>query len=137
MTDLEVARATRPSASVNTLTIAAIETAAGERPYGWYTGRFSPNTRRLVAEEGGYTPLADDRKVFRAIPDEIKKHIDLNSGNDRGRIYRIVRESGPLSPLSGAPPSHQPPQLPSAPSSGGMPCETVWRRRSSAGEIGR
>ena len=29
-----------------------------------------------------------------SIPDEIKKHIDLNSGNDRGRIYRIVPESG-------------------------------------------
>jgi len=27
-----------------------------------------------------------------SIPDEIKKHIDLNSGNDRGRIYRIVPE---------------------------------------------
>ena len=25
-----------------------------------------------------------------SIPDEIKKHIDLNNGNDRGRIYRIV-----------------------------------------------
>ena len=29
-----------------------------------------------------------------SIPDEIKKHIDLNSGNDRGRIYRIVPEKG-------------------------------------------
>ena len=29
-----------------------------------------------------------------SIPDEIKKHIDLNSGNDRGRIYRIVPERG-------------------------------------------
>ncbi len=28
-----------------------------------------------------------------SIPDEIKKHIDLNNGNDRGRIYRIVPES--------------------------------------------
>jgi len=27
-----------------------------------------------------------------SIPDEIKKHIDLNKGNDRGRIYRIVPE---------------------------------------------
>ncbi len=27
-----------------------------------------------------------------SIPDEIKKHIDLNNGNDRGRIYRIVPE---------------------------------------------
>ncbi len=25
-----------------------------------------------------------------SIPDEIKKHLDLNSGNDRGRIYRIA-----------------------------------------------
>jgi putative membrane-bound dehydrogenase-like protein len=29
-----------------------------------------------------------------SIPDEIKKHIDLNSGNDRGRIYRIVPDKG-------------------------------------------
>ncbi|UAA37415.1 TauD/TfdA family dioxygenase [Paraneptunicella aestuarii] len=28
---------------------------------------------QLVAEEGGYTPLADDRKVFAAIPEEIKE----------------------------------------------------------------
>jgi putative membrane-bound dehydrogenase-like protein len=28
-----------------------------------------------------------------SIPDEIKKHIDLNSGNDRGRIYRIVPDA--------------------------------------------
>ena len=26
----------------------------GERPLGWYTGRDSPNTRRLVADEGGF-----------------------------------------------------------------------------------
>ena len=29
-----------------------------------------------------------------SIPDEIKKYIDLNNGNDRGRIYRIVPEKG-------------------------------------------
>jgi putative membrane-bound dehydrogenase-like protein len=27
-----------------------------------------------------------------SIPDEIKKHLDLNSGNDRGRIYRLEPE---------------------------------------------
>ncbi len=32
----------------------------GERPRGWYTGRTSPNTRRLVAEHGGYLYDADD-----------------------------------------------------------------------------
>lgn len=29
-----------------------------------------------------------------SIPDEIKKHLDLNSGNDKGRIYRIAPEGG-------------------------------------------
>ena len=32
----------------------------GERPLGWYTGRTGPNTRRLVAEEGGFLYDADD-----------------------------------------------------------------------------
>jgi putative urate catabolism protein len=32
----------------------------GERPLGWYTGRTSPNTRRLVAEAGGFLYDADD-----------------------------------------------------------------------------
>ena len=31
----------------------------GSRPLGWYTGRMSPNTRRLVVEEGGFTYDAD------------------------------------------------------------------------------
>ena len=33
---------------------------AGDRPLGWYTGRTSPNTRRLVAEYGGFLYDADD-----------------------------------------------------------------------------
>ena len=32
----------------------------GERPLGWYTGRTSPNTRRLVVEDGGFEYDADD-----------------------------------------------------------------------------
>ncbi|MHA1151190.1 MAG: allantoinase PuuE [Alphaproteobacteria bacterium] len=32
----------------------------GERPLGWYTGRTSINTRRLVVEEGGFLYDADD-----------------------------------------------------------------------------
>ncbi|CAM3768986.1 allantoinase PuuE [Vibrio aquimaris] len=34
--------------------IRVIEQVTGTRPLGWYTGRTSPNTRRLVAEEGGF-----------------------------------------------------------------------------------
>ena len=40
--------------------VQAIETATGTRPLGWYTGRNSPNTRRLVVEEGGFLYDADD-----------------------------------------------------------------------------
>jgi putative urate catabolism protein len=40
--------------------IAAITSATGERPLGWYTGRSSPNTRTLVAEEGGFLYDSDD-----------------------------------------------------------------------------
>jgi putative urate catabolism protein len=32
----------------------------GERPLGWYTGRTSPNTRKLVVEDGGFFYDADD-----------------------------------------------------------------------------
>jgi putative urate catabolism protein len=32
----------------------------GERPLGWYTGRTSPNTRKLVVENGGFVYDADD-----------------------------------------------------------------------------
>ncbi len=32
----------------------AIERVTGVRPLGWYTGRDSPNTHRLVAEHGGF-----------------------------------------------------------------------------------
>jgi putative urate catabolism protein len=39
--------------------IAVIEKATGQRPLGWYTGRVGSNTRRLVAEEGGFLYDAD------------------------------------------------------------------------------
>ena len=34
--------------------IALLTECLGRRPLGWYTGRNSPNTRRLVMEEGGF-----------------------------------------------------------------------------------
>jgi putative urate catabolism protein len=36
------------------LAVDAIEKCCGGRPLGWYTGRDSPNTRRLVVDEGGF-----------------------------------------------------------------------------------
>ncbi len=34
--------------------MAIIQQLTGQRPRGWYTGRDSPNTRRLVADHGGF-----------------------------------------------------------------------------------
>jgi len=41
------------------LTIEVIERLCGRRPVGWYTGRVSPNTRRLLREEGGFLYSSD------------------------------------------------------------------------------
>lgn len=41
------------------LAVATIEALTGQRPLGWYTGRTSPRTQRLVAEEGGFLYDAD------------------------------------------------------------------------------
>jgi len=39
--------------------VASIRRLTGEAPEGWYTGRDSPNTRRLVVEHGGFVYDAD------------------------------------------------------------------------------
>ncbi|MNO61067.1 Peptidoglycan deacetylase [compost metagenome] len=41
------------------LTIDAIQRICGRRPLGWYTGRVSQNTRRLLREEGGFLYSSD------------------------------------------------------------------------------
>jgi allantoinase len=41
------------------LAVEAITQATGARPLGWYTGRDSPNTRRLVADFGGFVYDSD------------------------------------------------------------------------------
>jgi allantoinase len=40
-------------------TVEIIEKVCGKRPVGWYTGRASLNTRRLVHEEGGFLYTSD------------------------------------------------------------------------------
>jgi putative urate catabolism protein len=40
--------------------IEIIKEITGQRPLGWYTGRTSPNTGKLVAQEGGFLYDADD-----------------------------------------------------------------------------
>ncbi|HOI51555.1 MAG TPA: polysaccharide deacetylase family protein, partial [Azonexus sp.] len=41
------------------LALEVIEQMTGSRPLGWYTGRDSPNTRRLVADDGRLLYVCD------------------------------------------------------------------------------
>ena len=50
----------RSSASTCSARSRSIRELTGERPLGWYTGRTSPNTRKLVVEDGGFVYDADD-----------------------------------------------------------------------------
>lgn len=52
--------------------IETIERVAGERPVGWYTGRISDNTRRLVVEEGGFLYDSD------SYADELPYWVDVD-----------------------------------------------------------
>ncbi|MFI1286766.1 allantoinase PuuE [Streptomyces sp. NPDC020858] len=54
--------------------IATIERLVGRRPVGWYTGRTSPNTRRLVVEEGGFLYDSDDYS------DDLPFYVDTGGG---------------------------------------------------------
>jgi putative urate catabolism protein len=50
----------------------------GERPLGWYQGRTSPNTARIVAEEGGFVYDAD--AYSDDLPYYDRQHGDLRQG---------------------------------------------------------
>ena len=52
--------------------IEIIQQLTGERPQGWYTGRNSPNTRKLVMEEGGFLYDSD------AYDDDLPYWLDNN-----------------------------------------------------------
>ena len=59
--------------------IEAIERVCGVRPIGWYTGRTSENTRRLVVEEGGFLYDSD------SYADELPYWVDVG-----GRDHLVI-----------------------------------------------
>jgi allantoinase len=52
----------------------------GKRPIGWYTGRNSPNTRRLVMEEGGFLYDSD------TYDDDLPYWVDESESNNKHLI---------------------------------------------------
>ena len=63
----------------------AVHTAiTGSRPLGWYLGRCSPNTRQLVAEEGGFSYDAD------SYADELPYWDHTHAARRSGRPQLIV-----------------------------------------------
>lgn len=61
------------------LAVESLTRITGTRPLGWYTGRVSPNTRRLVVEEGGFLYDAD------AYNDDLPYWTDIE-----GRAHLVV-----------------------------------------------
>jgi len=63
--------------------VAMLREVTGTAPLGWYTGRDSPNTRRLVVEHGGFLydsdSYADDLPYWTEVSDgrsgQLKKHL--------------------------------------------------------------
>ncbi|HAF42708.1 MAG TPA: allantoinase PuuE [Sphingobium sp.] len=85
------------------------ERLTGTRPLGWYQGRTSPNTARLVAEEGGFLYDADsyaddlpyyDRRHGRVqliVPYSLDandmKIVALNGFTEGEQFYRYLRDT--------------------------------------------
>jgi putative urate catabolism protein len=89
--------------------IALHEKLTGSRPLGWYQGRTSPNTARLLAEEGGFIYDADsyaddlpywDRRHGRAqliVPYTLDandmKIVALNGFTEGEQFFRYLRDT--------------------------------------------
>ena len=78
----------------------------GERPLGWYQGRTSPNTARLVAEDGGFVydadSYADDVPYYAAsgqliVPYTLDandmKIVALNGFTEGEQFFRYLRDT--------------------------------------------
>jgi putative urate catabolism protein len=85
--------------------IALHEKVTGSRPLGWYQGRTSPNTARLVAEEGGFIydadSYADDVPYWQGqqliVPYTLDandmKFVALNGFTEGDQFYHYLRDT--------------------------------------------
>jgi len=63
---------------------ALLRSLTGEAPLGWYTGRDSPNTRRLLIEHGGYLYDAD------SYADDLPYWVRVCTGDGRALPHLVV-----------------------------------------------
>src|SRR5947209_11996352 len=66
------------------IAVEIIKRMTGEAPLGWYTGRDSPNTRRLVVEHGGFLYDAD------YYGDELPFWTEVKTSNGEIRPHLVV-----------------------------------------------
>ena len=70
--------------------VETVERLTGERPLGWYTGRISPNTRRLVVEEGGFLydsdAYSDDLPYWEVVAGQPHLVVPYSLDNNDGRL---------------------------------------------------
>jgi allantoinase len=64
--------------------VAILTEVTGAAPLGWYTGRDSPNTRRLVVEHGGFVYDAD------SYADDLPYWSDVTINDGRGTVPHLV-----------------------------------------------
>jgi putative urate catabolism protein len=64
--------------------VAILRDVMGEAPVGWYTGRDSPNTRRLVVEHGGFLYDAD------SYADDLPYWTEVTVGGNRTVPHLVV-----------------------------------------------
>lgn len=66
------------------LAVETLRRLTGQAPLGWYTGRDSPNTRRLLVEHGGFTYDADN------YGDDLPFWTEVTTSNGETRPHLVV-----------------------------------------------
>lgn len=71
--------------------ISSLQEMTGVRPQGWYTGRCSPNTRRLIIEEGGFLydsdSYSDDLPYWTEVEGKPHLVIPYSFDNNDGKFH--------------------------------------------------
>jgi len=80
--------------------VASIKAMMGSAPIGWYTGRASPNTRRLLVEHGGF--LYDSDSYADDLKDDVGRPA-LQAGRPSRAPHGTLRRAGIALEAAGRP----------------------------------